>query len=285
MQKGKKQKKGREKTDAEINEMFDQLMDQSDDFREVKPNGAVNWTTQFVEARGETVIDTVRFKNKTQARAMAIRGAVVVAQRNLLEIINGVKIFGETTVEDMITTNDYIYSRVDGIIKGAEMVGEPYEEYGMMVVRLKAPLYQKNGLASAVYDETEELKLKSGETPVMKVAEIDEENIEEFRNFIFDLGNKNFDPSLFPVIIDEQNIVLLDLYKLYDPNVGEFPEILKASRELLDSFGFSKGVEVIDVIDSFDGKLVVSDVAKKKINWEKIASTISTVGKVLMMFI
>ena len=41
---------------------------------------------------GSSVIDNERFKLLAQAKAMAIRGATVIAQRNLLEIINGVNI-------------------------------------------------------------------------------------------------------------------------------------------------------------------------------------------------
>ena len=44
--------------------------------------GQINWTTQFIEAEGEGIIDNERFKNPAQARALAIRAATVVAQRN-----------------------------------------------------------------------------------------------------------------------------------------------------------------------------------------------------------
>jgi len=266
--------------------IYDKLAGSAEAVVQETPDGSVNWSEQFVEARGETVIDTLRFKNKAQARAMAVRGAVVVAQRNLLEIINGVRVHGETTVENMITTNDYIYSRVDGIIKGAQMVGEPKEEWGMMVVTLKAPLYQENGLASAVYDGVKEQKgdLKDSEAMV-KVGEVTDEQAGSLENFVFELGGKKFDPSLFPVIIDENNNVLLDLYKIYDPKQGKFPKMLQTSREIMSELGIKKGVEIIDVVDSFDGKLVVSEEVKKKINWDKVLKTVTTVGKALMLLI
>ena len=40
----------------------------------------VNWTTQYIEAKGWSVIDTARFKIPGQAKLMARRGAVVDAQ-------------------------------------------------------------------------------------------------------------------------------------------------------------------------------------------------------------
>ena len=45
-------------------------------------NGQVNWSEQYIEAKGTAVIDYDRFPNQAQARAMATRGAIVVAQRN-----------------------------------------------------------------------------------------------------------------------------------------------------------------------------------------------------------
>lgn len=116
-------------------------------------NGNVNWSEQFIEAKGTSVIDNERFKIPAQAKAMAIRGAVVIAQRNLLEIINGVKITGETRVQDMIATNDYVYSRVDGLIKGAQQIGEPIEIDGLIEVTMRVPLYASNGLAPIVYSQ------------------------------------------------------------------------------------------------------------------------------------
>ncbi len=273
-------------TKNEMQQIYDKLAGEAEPFVQETPEGSVNWSDQYIEARGESVIDTVRFKNKAQARAMAVRGAVVVAQRNLLEIINGVKVHGETTVENLITTNDYIYSRVDGIIKGAQMVGEPKEEWGMMVVTLKAPLYQENGLASAVYEGVpkEDSQLKNSEAQV-KVGEITDDQANTLENYVFEIGGKKFDPSLFPVIVDENNNVILDLYKIYDPKQGKFPKILQATRQVMDDLGIKKGVDIIDVVDSFDGKLVVSDEVKKKVNWDKVLKTISTVGKALMLLI
>src|SRR5690606_37275715 len=116
---------------------------------ENKPNGSINWTQQYVEAKGQSVIDNERFKNPAQAKAMATRGAVVVAQRNLLEMVQGVNVVGETTVQDMITTSDYIYTRVEGLIKGAQQFGPAKELDGMIEVTMRMPIYGNDGIASA----------------------------------------------------------------------------------------------------------------------------------------
>ena len=103
----------------------------------------VNWTTQTIEAKGWSVIDTTRFKIAAQAKAMAITGAKVVAQRNLLEIIKGVHITSETIVEDMITQNDKIKTQIEGVIKGAQMKGDPVFNGDLVEVTLVIPNIQK----------------------------------------------------------------------------------------------------------------------------------------------
>lgn len=269
---------------------------QAGDLRTNLPNGNINWTTQYIEAKGESVIDTVRFKNKAQAKAMAIRGAVVVAQRNLLEIINGVRVVGETKVEDMITTHDYIYTRVDGLIKGAEMVGDPIEQYGTIQVTMRVPIYAQNGLAPVIYDVIPKRDVvdpnnrgDANNTDNNKKTDKKDDKApkpenEEIQSVAFRLNNQLYDPAIFPLVVDEKGQVLLDFTKFYDPKSGKFPKILKETKDILELSGAAKGVKIIDVISAQDGKLVVSTVAKNKINWDKISESINKIGKILMLF-
>ncbi|MCX7918977.1 MAG: LPP20 family lipoprotein [bacterium] len=57
-----------------------------------------------------------------QARLLAQRAAQADAYRNLAERIKGVRIEGETTVQDFITRDDRIRTRVDAVIRGARVV-------------------------------------------------------------------------------------------------------------------------------------------------------------------
>lgn len=266
------------------------------DFKTDLPNGNINWTTQYIEAKGESVIDTIRFKNKAQAKAMAIRGAVVVAQRNLLEIINGVRIVGETKVEDMITTHDYIYTRVDGLIKGAEMVGNPIEQYGAIQVTMRVPIYAQNGLAPVIYDvipknydNDQKGRGDANNTDANKKTDKKDDKApkpenEDIQSVAFRLNNQLYDPAVFPLVVDEKGQVLMDFTKFYDPKSGKFPQILKETRDILELSGAAKGVKIIDVISAQDGKLVVSTIAKNKFNWDKVSDTINKVGKIMMLF-
>jgi hypothetical protein len=57
-----------------------------------------------------------------QVRLMAERAAKADAYRNLLERVKGVRVEGETTVQDYIARNDVIRTRVDGVLRGARII-------------------------------------------------------------------------------------------------------------------------------------------------------------------
>lgn len=254
---------------------------------QTKTLGQVNWSTQYIEATGTGIVDNERYKNPAQARAMAIRGATVVAQRNLLEIVKGVHVQGETTVEDMMTTRDFIVTRVDGIVKGAQPVGQPMERDGMVEVRLRMPLYAEGGLATAVYDAVPETlptdsPYQQAETATTEAAQMGA-NVPD-KGLAFQMNGKPFDPSLFPVVVDENGQVVLDMKKLYKPG-GNFPAILKTTRDMMNMAGFKKGVELIDVIDAQNGQIKISNADAGKFPWKKILDVAAKVGKFLLLLI
>ena len=103
--------------------------------------GSVNWSAGYIEAVG--IGDPPdRLIGKAAARPAAVRAATVVAQRNLLEIIQGVQVDSATTVRDSMVDSDVINTQVKGLVKGAQMVGKPdYMSDGTVEVILRIPLY------------------------------------------------------------------------------------------------------------------------------------------------
>ena len=78
--------------------------------------GYIDWINQTVYAKGLGV--TPKDKRKTpQAMALAERAAIVVAQRNLLEVIKGVHIDSHTVVEKKTVTNEWITSSIQGLVQ------------------------------------------------------------------------------------------------------------------------------------------------------------------------
>src|SRR5512139_2950167 len=85
---------------------------------QVGSTGKVDWTTGVVTAVGIGA-PPANAANPAQARAMAERAAQVVAYRNLLEAVKGVRVDSTTTVENFMVTSDVIRTQVSGFVQGA----------------------------------------------------------------------------------------------------------------------------------------------------------------------
>lgn len=101
--------------------------------------GVINWTVGEVYAKGIGAPPAFP-GNAAQARAMAERAAYIVALRNLLETVKGVRVDAETVVENYIVKNDVIRTKVDGIVKGARIVNTQYLSDGSVEVLVAMPM-------------------------------------------------------------------------------------------------------------------------------------------------
>jgi hypothetical protein len=179
------------------------------------PGGEVDWTGRVVRARGTGVVDP-SMSNKSQARLMAERAAVVVAQRNLLEIIKGVRVDSETKVKNFMTEYDVVYTRVDGVVKGARQLGDAkYDEAaGTVEVELEVDLYGQDGVTDALQPVLGDGVTTSSLTPQVK------QFLQQYSSLVFDGGEAGLKPALFPKIYDEDGNLLLDT-KQYSHYLGQ----------------------------------------------------------------
>jgi hypothetical protein len=106
---------------------------------ETTSSGMINWTSGEIFATGIGAPPSQPM-NAAQARAMTERAAYVVALRNLLEVVKGVRVDSESTVENYIVKSDVIRTRVDGIVKGARIVKTRYLSDGSVEVQVAMPL-------------------------------------------------------------------------------------------------------------------------------------------------
>jgi hypothetical protein len=113
--------------------------------------GMINWTSSEVYATGIGA-PPPNAVNPAQARAMAERAAQVVAYRNLLEIIKGVRVDSETVVENFLTKSDIIRTKVDGVIKGAMPIKKQYLSDGS--VEVTVVMRMKGEFLNAIVPET-----------------------------------------------------------------------------------------------------------------------------------
>lgn len=91
-----------------------------------------------------------------QARVMAKRAAVADAYRQLAEIVKGVQVDAQTTVEMAMVQSDTVNLSVSAVIKGARIVDENFTRDGAYEVTMELPIFgAKGGLASAVLERPE----------------------------------------------------------------------------------------------------------------------------------
>jgi hypothetical protein len=106
---------------------------------ETTSSGSINWTSGEISATGIGA-PPPHAANAAQARAMAERAAFVVALRNLLETVKGVRVDSESVVENFMVKSDLIRTRVDGIVKGARIVKTQYMSDGAVEILVAMPV-------------------------------------------------------------------------------------------------------------------------------------------------
>lgn len=99
-----------------------------------------DWVNKVERAEGMVGIDLS--KPRGQAAALAKRGALMDAQRRLMEKVGGLQITSKTRVEDMVTVEDLITAQTSGHIRNVTVVGDyPDWENGVYKVVVEMPLY------------------------------------------------------------------------------------------------------------------------------------------------
>lgn len=169
-------------------------------------NGVVDWTGNTVRATGTGVVDPNN-PNPGQARLMAERAAVVVAQRNLLEITEGVRVDSETRVVNFMTDYDVVNTRVQGMIRNARQTGPASfdPETGVVEVELEMDIYSPGGLSGALSSALAAPGV-SEEALSPQVREF----LAQYSGLVIDGGAAGLTPSMFPRIFDENGNLLLD---------------------------------------------------------------------------
>jgi len=102
-------------------------------------NGSINWSKGVIQSTGIGA-PPEKYYGKPQARPMAMRAARLDAYRNLLEVTKGVRVNSATTVKDFATDRDIIMSKVEGMVKGAQVVKQEYLSDGTVEITLQMSL-------------------------------------------------------------------------------------------------------------------------------------------------
>ncbi len=89
----------------------------------ITPNGNYNWSTDTATATGLGVPPR-NVSSAAQAREMTRAAAWNVALANLLEVVNGIRVDAQTTVQNYVTTNAEVQTHVEGMVKQATVIEE-----------------------------------------------------------------------------------------------------------------------------------------------------------------
>jgi uncharacterized coiled-coil protein SlyX len=111
---------------------------------QISDSGYIDWLSQKVYATGVGIAPKDK-ENLTQAKTMAYRAAVVVAQRNLLEVIKGVHINSQTILEQRILVDDKIISKIEGIVQFSQVESSRVLENNAVSVTLSMPIAGRMG--------------------------------------------------------------------------------------------------------------------------------------------
>ena len=110
----------------------------------------VNW---YKGAESDIVTDGYG-KTGGKGMAMARIAAITDAQRNLLGIIKGVQIDSDTFMEDLIISSDIVKRKINGMLRGAQIIEEQEKDDDTYYVKMRVPLYgSTDSLASVVMPE------------------------------------------------------------------------------------------------------------------------------------
>ena len=114
----------------------------------------VNWESNTITVKGMGLTPK-NVKNPAQARMLARRAAVVDGYRLLAELIKGVNVDAETTVENLMVRSDTVRTKVSACIQGASVISEQEIPEGFEITMQINMFGNSNPLAAAVIPRPE----------------------------------------------------------------------------------------------------------------------------------
>lgn len=246
----------------------------------------------------EGYVQVTGMSGEGQSRYNALRAATVVAQRDLLEVIEGIRLSGETTLKDGMLQSDDIRTSVSGFLRGAVKCGQKYHENGRYAeVCMKLYIRGKGSLYDVILPLIKEEKIqkvmpdlpKNYYTPSLVPKVIGDEAAQEtltetaavasaviFDGLIVDVRDFQFRPALVNTVLTEEDKIVFDPSKilsaiLVERGCGGFTTDLGKARALLESWGSKKPMIVkgTGVVKMTNAKISADDATAIYINDQK----------------
>lgn len=176
----------------------------SDPTQIVEPIGAkgtVNWSGGYIEAVGIGA-PPQRYIGTPQARPNALRAAQVDAYRNMLEVLNGVRVDSATTIRDFTVESDVINTQVQGMVRGAKVVKQEYLSDGTVEVTVQMPL--GGNIADLMISRLAERRKAVPPPPPPAAPPAPAAAGEVFTGLVVDARGIQARPAMSPRILDER---------------------------------------------------------------------------------
>lgn len=161
---------------------------------EQKAKGCINWSKGIVQAKG---IDTLSKKlhGDVNDSSTALEDAKLDACLKIFEVVKGIRIDGTTVVGDYAAENKVIISKIEGIVKNAEVVKKEYFSDGTVEVTMEMNF--KGGFAQLVLPgEIRSLESIKPMSPVKNSYSV-------FTGLVVDARGLGSKPVMSPKILDE----------------------------------------------------------------------------------
>ena len=118
-------------------------------FADPAANGT-DWENGVVRATGSGV--NTKAKTEGQRRVLAKRAAIMDAQRNLAESVEGVHVTSESSMKDLEVEYDIVKTSVNATIKNMTEISSKYYKDGTCEVVLEMPLFgSSNSVAQSAF--------------------------------------------------------------------------------------------------------------------------------------
>lgn len=180
-------------------------------------------------------------RTPAQREQMAKRAAVVVAQRSLMEYLEGFAMVGVSLIKDGMAQDDIIVSAVAGFVKGSQVVFQEYnKDTDTSIAVIKLGLHGPKGFASSIYEKMAgDPKLKEAlktDKPTFTATAVKLDVV--YDGLIIDATEQNFRPALINRIFAAKGDILYDPAKisqkvLVEQGCGEYTNSIDKAKAAL----------------------------------------------------
>ena len=168
--------------------------DQEQDFIEQVGNGSINWSKGIIQGKGIGAPPEKDY-GKPQARPLALRAAKLDALRNILEVVNGVRIDSTTVVRDFAIESDIIMTKVEGMVRGARQVKQEYLSDGTVEIIMAVDM--RGGFAQLVLpQDIKQVEPITSMVPAQKASGV-------LTGLVVDAKGLKVRPAMAPKVLDE----------------------------------------------------------------------------------